>query len=71
MYYSDNPVRDAERYYNDLEKQAEKLPVCSECGYRIDGEKAFEFNGEYICEDCLIENHRVWVEDLISQEDNE
>lgn len=66
MYYSDNPVRDAERYYNNLEKQAEQLPVCSECGYRIDGEIAFEIGGGYICEDCLIENHRVWVEDLIS-----
>ena len=64
--WTQNPERDAERYYNDLEEQAEKLPVCSECGERIDGEVAFEIDGEYICEECLIENHRVWVEDLIN-----
>lgn len=65
-YYTGDPTRDAERYYSDLEEQAEKLPVCSECGERIDGETAFEFDGEYICHECLIENHRVWVEDLIN-----
>lgn len=64
--YTDNPARDADRYYSELEEQAEKLPACRECGERIDGETAFEFRGEYICEECLIENHRVWVEDLIS-----
>ena len=64
MFYSENPVADAEAYYSQKEKELEQLPRCSECGERIQSDYAYEIDGNYICEDCLTDNHRVWVSDL-------
>ena len=52
---------------HDAEQQAEldRLPKCSECGYPIQEEYCWEMNGEYICERCLKDNHRVSTEDVI------
>lgn len=51
----------------DAEQQTalESLPECCECGEHIQDEYCFEFEGEYICEKCLNENHRKPVEDCI------
>ena len=65
MYYSNNPVWDAERYYQNCEKRKAQLPKCSECGEPITAECAYEVNGEIICEDCMTDNHRVWIDDLV------
>ena len=43
----------------------DKLPVCSECDEPIQSEEMYEFNDEYICPECLKDNHRKWVEDFI------
>lgn len=65
MYFTDNPVADYERYSAEQEAALNKLPRCSECDEPIQDEYCFEFNGEYICEHCLKENHRKSVETLI------
>lgn len=65
FYQTDNPVADAERYYNDKEKELEKLPECDECGDPIQDECCYEINKKYICEKCLNANHRVFTENLI------
>ena len=46
-------------------KELERLPVCEECGEVIQSDICYEINDCYICESCLKENHRKWVDDLI------
>ena len=50
---------------HDAQQQAEldKLPVCSECGEPIQSETCYEIDGGLVCEDCLENNHKRWVED--------
>lgn len=64
LYYTDNPVADAERYYNEKEEELEKLPKCNECGKPIQEETCYEIKGKYICENCM-EGHKKYTEDLI------
>jgi hypothetical protein len=64
-FYTDDPVMDAERYIAEQDAEIEKLPECCECGCKIQDEHCYEINGEYICEECLKDNHRKNVEDLI------
>ena len=41
-----------------------KEKLC-ECGEKIQDDHCFEINGEYVCERCLIDNHRKYTEDLV------
>ena len=64
MYIPDNYDAFCE---HEAEQQAalKRLPVCSECGERIQDEYCYEVNDEYICEQCMEDNHQKRVEDLI------
>lgn len=53
MYYTDDPVRDAERYFSDCEAELEKLPKCSYCGRAIQTEKCYEIADELYCPKCM------------------
>lgn len=64
FYYTDNPVSDAERYYNDKEKELERLPVCSECENPIQTETCYVINGKAVCKNCM-EEHKTYTEDLM------
>lgn len=59
MFYTDDPVRDADRWVDAQEKELEKLPKCSECDEPIQEDCCYEFNDELICETCLRDYHRV------------
>ena len=65
MFYSDDPVADF--YRHDAQQQAEldKLPRCSECDKPIQEEFCYEVNGELICDECMHNNHRKWVDDFM------
>lgn len=65
MYYTDDPIADFHRYDAEKEAELEKQPTCYECGYKIQDEYCFEYNGECICEKCLIDNHRKNTEDFM------
>ena len=65
FYRSDDPLRDAMRYDAECQRELDRLPVCCECGGTVQDEYFFEINGEYLCEQCLIENHRRAVEDYV------
>lgn len=67
MFYTDNPILDAERYYAEREEEVERLPECSECGQPIQDEHCYEINDEYICEKCLVENHKKYTDDYVGQ----
>lgn len=64
MFYSDDPVRDAERYLDYLDKELAKRPVCCECGEHIQEERAYYINGEMICQECM-GNYLVQVEEYM------
>lgn len=63
MYYTDDPIADYNRYSSDQEEALAKLPRCSECDEHIQSDECYEFNDELICPECLVNNHRKWVED--------
>ena len=65
MFYSDDPVRDAERHLEDQDRQAEKLPVCSDCGGPIYDDHYYLINDEVICQSCLDDNYRKRTEDYV------
>ena len=64
MYYTDDPVRDAERYYADLEEKAKshEIGTCEECGEPIydddyaeyEEDKGYKIEGCYFHERCII-----------------
>lgn len=58
MTFTDDPIRDFENYYDDLERKLEELPICSECGEHIQDDMCYEINGEYLCENC-VDMHRI------------
>lgn len=65
MPWTDNPVADFHRYCDEQERQMAKLPRCCECEHPITDEYCFEINGEYLCEQCLHDNHRKHIDDFI------
>lgn len=65
MYYTDDPLKDFDRYEAEQQRYLDSLPKCAECGEPIQSEKCYEIDGELICQDCLENNHMHWVEDYI------
>lgn len=59
--------------YNDIHREHEarqhralkRLPKCCECNQPIQDEKCFEFNGELVCPQCLVDNHRKNTDDYM------
>ena len=65
MIYTDDPVADYDRHCFEQQMKLEALPTCCECNEYIQDEECFEFDGKFICPDCLKDNHRKWVEDCV------
>lgn len=57
MYFTNNPIADAERYAAEQEEELEKLPICECCGEPIQQEKAIYYNDQWCCEYC---EHDFW-----------
>lgn len=56
FFYSDDPVRDAERYWDYMDKQVIlNCPVCEVCGEPIEDEYSYNFDEDWVHEDCLSE----------------
>ena len=65
MRYTDNPLADYDYYDAKEIERLSKLPTCAECGEPIQDEECYEINGEFICPECLKDNHRHWTEDVL------
>lgn len=65
MYFTDDPVKDHDRYQEEQDKQLQKLPKCSICDEPIQDDHLYEINDEVVCEECLKDNFRKNVEDFI------
>ena len=65
MAWTEDPLADFNRH--DAQQQAglRKLPKCKYCKQRIQEDTYFEFDDKILCENCLIEHHRKWVDDYV------
>lgn len=52
MFYTDDPIRDFERYDAEQERKLQMLPKCHECGEHIQQERAVHYNGKWCCKEC-------------------
>lgn len=65
MRYTDDPPGDWDAYCREQDRLAESLPICEECGQRIEDEFLYDFDGYIVCEECLERNHRKYTADLV------
>lgn len=65
MFYTDDPVKDHDRYQEEKDNQLQKFPKCSICDYHIQDDYLYEINDELICEKCIKDNFRKPVDDYV------
>ena len=53
MYWTDDPVADAERYIADQDAQLKRMPKCCVCENHIQDEYLYDVNGLIYCEECM------------------
>lgn len=63
--FTDDPYRDFLRHDAEQEKLLERLPICDSCGEHIQDDYLFEVDGNLLCEECMIREHRRDVEDFM------
>lgn len=64
MPYTDDPVADFHCHDAERQQRISVLPVCCECDHPITDETLFLFDGEYICHQCVKDNHLRYTEDF-------
>lgn len=62
--YTDDPVADYDAYDRAQEAEMERLPICCECGQRIEDEFCYQINDEVLCETCM-EQYKKFTADLM------
>ena len=65
MLYSDDPVKDYERYDARQARRLARRPRCEECGEYIQDDVCYEIGGKLICPRCLEENYERNTDDYI------
>lgn len=60
---TDDPIADFHRHDAEQAAWLETLPKCCECDQPIQDDYCYQVNGEYVCEGCMVSNHRIWTED--------
>lgn len=63
MFYSDDPVADAQRYYDYLDSLAAACPVCEHCGEHIQDEHCCKVGDLFFHEECIVEHYGVKTDD--------
>lgn len=64
MMWTDDPLGDFDRWDAEQERELERLPICCECGNRIEDDFCYEINDEIICEACM-EQYRKFTSDFM------
>ena len=65
MFFTDDPVKDHDRYQEEQDKQLQKLPKCSICAEHIQDETLCDIEGTIYCMECFKDNFIKNVEDYI------
>ena len=63
MFFTDDAERDFDRYDREMERRRARRPVCSNCGEHIQDEEAYLINSEFICQKCLDNEFKIWMDD--------
>ena len=58
FYYTDDPLRDFDRWDAEQQSMLDKLPRCVDCGKAIKDDDLYDIGGDLFCEDCMIKNFR-------------
>ena len=53
MSWTDNPVRDFDRWDREQTDRLNSLPKCDICGEPIQDEYMYEIGGDRYCESCM------------------
>ena len=54
MYFTENPITDAERYAQEGTSQRYQYKRCCVCGERIlPDEQYYDFDGDTVCRECM------------------
>lgn len=61
MTNSDDPLRDYNRWQDEMYLWEQSRPICVECGNHITGDYLWEIEGQNYCEDC-IDSHRRYID---------
>ena len=61
--FTDDPLRDFNRYEMEQFLYEQSRPICDECGEHIMDEYYWEFHGLKFCERC-VEDHKVRIDDI-------
>lgn len=62
MIYTDDPLRDFERWEDEQYLWEQNRPICCECGEHITDEVMWEFEGKNYCERC-VNDHKQYIID--------
>ena len=62
-FYSDDPVKDADRYIDYQDSMLEELPICTECEEPIQEMECYVIGDRIICEHC-IDNFKEFTENV-------
>ena len=65
---TDDPIADFLAYDAEQQRKLDKLPKCCECDKPIQTDECYEFNGELVCPQCLVDNHRKFTDDYMEWE---
>lgn len=66
--WTDNPIRDYDRYCAEQEREMEKYPVCCCCDKSITDDFLFYIEGDIYCEECMKDEFRRPTDDFIEGE---
>ena len=62
---SGDPLRDADMYDMERQKELDKLPKCDICGEPIQDDFLYDLDGTLVCDECLKTEYRKPVDDYI------
>lgn len=63
-FYTDDPLRDYDRYCMEQEKLRMLLPECVDCGEKIEDDTCYLINDDPICVKCM-EHYQVSTSSLV------
>lgn len=67
FFYSDDPIRDFERWDEAQNKWLESRPKCAHCDHEIQDERLMPIEGELYHIKCAIEAFSEWTEEHIGE----
>ena len=67
MPWTNDPVKDYDRYCAWEEKQEQRLPKCCCCDHRIGDDFLYYIEDDIYCEECMKDEFRRLTEDFMNE----